>query len=164
MLVVGIFTDIRAIVADQVIEHRPHRLHVHVQRRHQRRPIRQPHAVGQPRLIERILRQRLGLLIADRLQQILQPPQEQVSGAQRPHLLGLQQPQFTHRLQRRQQRTPLQRRLAAAADQLEYRVMNSISRMPPAPSLMLSFRPRRRTSRAIMPFMLRSDWMTLKSI
>ncbi len=94
MLVVGIFADIRAIVADQIVEHRPHRLHVHLQRRHQRRPIRQPHAVGQPRLVERILRQRLGLLIADRLQQILQPPQEQVGGAQRPHLLGLQQPQL----------------------------------------------------------------------
>ncbi len=120
VLVVGIFADIRAIVADQIVEHRPHRLHVHLQRRHQRRPIRQPHAAGQPRLVERILRQRLGLLIADRLQQILQPPQEQVGGAQRPHLLGLQQPQLTHRLQRRQQRTPLQRRLTAAADQLKY--------------------------------------------
>ncbi len=42
--------------------------------------------------------------------------------------------------------------------------INSISRMPPAPSLMLSFKPRRRTSRVIIPFMLRRDWITLKSI
>ncbi|MOA28189.1 hypothetical protein D3C78_1491150 [compost metagenome] len=98
VLIIGIFANVGAIIANQVVKYRPDRLHMVIQRQQQGRPVVEPHAPGQPRLVEFILRQRLRLLIGNRLQQVFQPAQEQVTGTHRLYLLRLQQPQFPHRL------------------------------------------------------------------
>ena len=107
------------IIADQLIKHPPHAGHMARQLRTQRLPVVSMHPPRQPGAVQFILRQSLGLLIVDALQQIFQPAQEQIGRAQQRRVAFRQQMQLINRRQRRQQRPLLQRRFATAADQLK---------------------------------------------
>jgi hypothetical protein len=62
------------------------------------------HPPRQPGAVQFILRQGLGLLIVDALQQVFQPAQEQIGRAQQRRVAFRQQMQLINRRQRRQQR------------------------------------------------------------
>lgn len=89
------------------------------QRGIQRRPARIPQPSGEARAHQPILGQRIGLRIGQHLQAVLEPAQETVGHRQRRCRVGFHVPGLRQRLQRRQQVATAQRRLAAAADQLQ---------------------------------------------
>ena len=106
----------------------------------------------------------MGLRVVQHLQAVLEPPQE---------VVGLLQLVDSHL--RGSSRSPASRGSTVSSEGSRSApswpprtswnacTMNSISRMPPAPSLMLPARSRRCTSRLISAFISRSDSNTPKS-
>jgi hypothetical protein len=152
------------VIANQLVKDAAHACHVGIQPFGQRRPVIHAHPPGQTRAIKVIARQGLRLLVVDALQQVFQTAQEQIGLAQGLRVAFRQQVQLLNGAQRRQQRAGLQRRLAPAANQLEDLNDKFDFTNAARAELDVVFQPRRRTSRAIIPFMLRRDWITLKSI
>ena len=100
-----LIANLRRIFPNQFVKDGTYRCHLSIKLGHQRRPVSTIHRPRQTGAMQLIFWQRLGLLVAQALQQILQPPQEQIGVTQRIHLLSWQQGQRFYCFQRRQQGT-----------------------------------------------------------
>ncbi len=83
-----LIANFRGIFANQLVKNGPHRRHLAVEPGHQFSPVITVHCPRKPGTMKFILWQRLSLLVTQALQQIFQPPQEQVGISQCINLIG----------------------------------------------------------------------------
>ena len=123
--------------------------------REQRAPIRGTHGERDPLLRKLIAGKLVHLAVGEHLQAVLQSPQVQIRGPQLRDGRFRHEPQLTERSQRLRSEVVCSRRSRPPRMSWNACTMNSISRMPPGPSLMWPASSRRSTSRSMRAFISR---------
>ena len=122
-------------------------------------PVGKPHGPGQPQATLGVAGEDMGLLVLPCLEAVLHQAQEAVGLGEPGDGLRGEQVQGPEALQHRQNGADLQGPSRPPRTSCRAWPMNSISRMPPGPSLMLACIPLRWSSLAIKRLSSRSDSM-----